>query len=105
MYEAAKKEGKVTLYSMSSRITDIKKTFEEKYPGVELDAYNMKIVEVFEKVQREHQAGINNADVIFVKDSDGTMLNEFLKNEIVYTYVPKDISEKIDEFFTNPFPL
>lgn len=97
LYEAAKKEGKVVVYSMSSRIKDIKATFEEKYPGVTLEGYDMRMAEIFEKVQREHQAGINNADLVFVKDSDGACYNEFIKTNILHNYIPKDIGAKIEQ--------
>jgi iron(III) transport system substrate-binding protein len=97
LYEEAKKEGKVVVYSMSSRIKDIKTTFEKKYPGVTLEGYDMRMAEIFEKVQRENQAGVNNADFIFVKDSDGAVYNEFIKTKILYNYIPKDIGSKIEQ--------
>jgi len=102
LYGAAKKEGKVVIYSMSSRIKNVKADFEKKYPGVIVEAYDMRNTEIFEKIERENAAGINNADVIFVKDSDGTMANNFLKNGIVYSYVPKDIGAKVDDEFKTP---
>lgn len=102
LYAAAKKEGKVVVYSMSSRIKNIKADFEKKYPGVIVEAYDMRNTEIFEKVEREHSAGIFNADVIFAKDSDGTMSNNFFKTGVVFSYVPKDIGAKLDEEFKTP---
>jgi len=102
LYAAAKKEGKVVIYSMSSRIKNIKADFEKKYPGVVVEAYDMRNTEIFEKVEREHSAGIFNADVIFAKDSDGTMSNNFFKTGVVFSYVPKDIGAKLDEEFKTP---
>lgn len=97
LYEEAKKEGKVVVYSMSSRIKDIKASFEKKYPGVELEGYDMRMAEIFEKVQRENEAGIYNADLVFVKDSDGAVYNEFMKTGILHNYIPKDIGDKIKQ--------
>ncbi len=102
LYEAAKKEGKVVIYSMSSRIKNVKSAFEKKYPGVIVEAYDMRNTEIFEKVEREHSAGIYNADVIFAKDSDGTMANNFFKAGVVFSYVPKDIGAKVDSEFKTP---
>lgn len=102
LYAAAKKEGKVVVYSMSSRIKNVKADFEKKYPGVVVEAYDMRNTEIFEKVEREHSAGIFNADVIFAKDSDGTMSNNFFKTGVVFSYVPKDIGAKLDEEFKTP---
>jgi len=36
--EAAKKEGKVVVYSSSSRIPDAAKSFEAAYPGIKVEA-------------------------------------------------------------------
>jgi len=102
LYEAAKKEGKVVIYSMSSRIKDVKASFEKKYPGVTVEAYDMRNTEIFEKIERENAAGIKNADVIFVKDSDGTMANDFYANGVVHSYVPKDIGAKVADVFKQP---
>lgn len=102
LYAAAKKEGKVVVYSMSSRIKNVKADFEKKYPGVIVEAYDMRNTEIFEKVEREHAAGIFNADVIFAKDSDGTMANNFFKTGVVFSYVPKDIGAKLADEFKTP---
>ena len=102
LYEAAKKEGKVVIYSMSSRIKDVKAAFEKRYPGVTVEAYDMRNTEIFEKIERENAAGIKNADVIFVKDSDGTMANDFYARGIVHSYVPKDLGAKVDDNFKAP---
>lgn len=36
LYEKAKEEGKVTIYSISSRITKVANAFMEKYPGIDV---------------------------------------------------------------------
>ena len=102
LYAAAKKEGKVVIYSMSSRIKSVKADFEKKYPGVIVEAYDMRNTEIFEKVEREHAAGIFNADVIFAKDSDGTMANNFFKTGVVFSYVPKDMGATLNDEFKTP---
>jgi len=102
LYEAAKKEGKVVLYSMSSRSKDVKSAFEKRYPGVIVETYDMRNTEIFEKIERENAAGIKNADVIFVKDSDGTLANDFFSRGIVHSYVPQDIGAKVDGSFKKP---
>lgn len=95
LYEMAKKEGKVVVYSMSSRITDVKTSFEKQYPGVTLEAYDMRMPDISDKVKREYQAGVHNADLIFIKDGDGTLYNEYIKTGMLYNYAPKDIAAKI----------
>ena len=49
LYEAVKKEGKVVVYSQSSRIKDVKASFEKQYPGIEVEAYDMGTNEIIGK--------------------------------------------------------
>ena len=91
LYAKAKEEGKVTVYSMSSRFNDVKDTFEARYPGIELVAYDMRNSEILEKFQREHEAGIRTADLLFIKDSDGAVYNEFVKMGLVKGFIPADM--------------
>ncbi|CAN7747099.1 ABC transporter substrate-binding protein [Paenibacillus sp. LjRoot56] len=97
LYAKAKEEGTVVIYSMSSRISDVKDSFESKYPGVKVEAYNISAVDMLEKLIREHGAGVNNADVIFTKDTGGTFTTELLKKGIVHKYMPSDIVSKMSE--------
>ena len=41
LYEKAKEEGKVTIYSISSRITKVANAFMEKYPGIEVEPFDI----------------------------------------------------------------
>ena len=80
----------------------MKAAFEKKYPGVVVETYDMRNGEIFEKIERENAAGIKNADVIFVKDSDGTLANDFFARGIVHSYVPQDIGAKVDNSYKKP---
>ncbi|GAA4830264.1 ABC transporter substrate-binding protein [Paenibacillus vulneris] len=97
LYAKAKQEGKVVVYSQSSRIKDVKATFEAKYPGVKVEAFNLSTNDIVEKVIREQAAGIYNADVIFVKDASGAVSTELTSKKLVHKYVPSDLSEKMVE--------
>jgi iron(III) transport system substrate-binding protein len=97
LYSKAKQEGKVVVYSQSSRIKDVKATFEAKYPGIKVEAFNMSTNDIVEKVIREQAAGIYNADVIFVKDASGAVTTELTTKKRVHKYIPKDLSEKMVE--------
>lgn len=99
LYEAAKEEGKVVIYSMSSRIAAIKDDFEAEYPGVEVEYYDLRMAEIFEKFEREYEAGIRNVDVIFAKDSDGMVYNEFFKEGLLHAYMPEDLVANVDDQF------
>ena len=95
---AAVKEGKVVIYSNSSRWPDVQKTFEAKYPGVKVEGYDISGPELLTKVKKEQQAGIYNVDVLFVGDPP-TRLGEMFypPNKMEWTFVP-------DFFFPNVKP-
>ena len=50
LIDAAKKEGNVVVYSITSRIANAAKSFEAKY-GITVSAHNLKDFELIEKVQ------------------------------------------------------
>lgn len=100
LYEKAKEEGKVVWYSISSRSEKIAEAFNEKYPGVICEAFDISSNELLEKVTREYNAGQHIADVVHIKDQDGSIYNEYVTNKIFYNYQPKDIMSHIDPQLT-----
>ncbi len=89
---AAKKEGKVVIYSNSSRWPDIKKTFEAQYPGVTVEGYDISTVDLILKLDKEQKAGIYNADVILCGDY-ATLVTEMLNppNKELWNFVPDEL--------------
>ncbi|MBQ8143288.1 MAG: ABC transporter substrate-binding protein [Butyricicoccus sp.] len=100
LYEAAKKEGKVVLYSISSRCTKVADAFNAKYPGVVCEPFDISQNELIEKVTREYDAGQHVADVIHCKDLDGSLYNEYVSAGTFYTYLPDDIEAVMDPTYT-----
>jgi iron(III) transport system substrate-binding protein len=52
LINAAKKEGKVVIYSITSRIANAAAAFEKKY-GIKVEAYDLHDYELVEKVSKE----------------------------------------------------
>lgn len=99
LYAKAKEEGKVVVYSQSSRIKDVKASFEAKYPGVTVEAFDMSTNEIVEKLVREQESGVYNADVVFVKDALGVVSSDLVSRGILHAYKPTDIMEKLAKPF------
>ena len=78
LYELAKQEGSVTLYSISSRCGKVADAFNAKYPGVVCTAFDISGSELLEKVTREYEAGQYVADVVHYKDQDGSVYADLL---------------------------
>ncbi len=101
LYEAAKKEGEVVIYSYSSRVTAFGKTFEEKYPGIKVNGVDIDSAEIVTKVIAEQQAKNYNADVIFLKDPS-SVVHELLDRGLAFAYVPSDLVPVVPEHFRDP---
>ncbi len=107
IYEAAREEGKVVIYSLSSRIFDVVESFKAEYPGVEVEASDMTGVDQIEKLTREQSAGIYNVDVLFLANYP-TLINELLPEGLIVNYVPEvlvdgvESAEVIPEQFREP---
>ena len=101
LYQKALDEGgTVTLYSISSRCTKVEAAFEEKYPGIDCVPFDISTNELLEKVTREYDAGQHVADVVHIKDQDGSMWNEYVANKVFYNYQPADIFAHIAPNYT-----
>jgi iron(III) transport system substrate-binding protein len=67
LYQAAKTEGKVMLYTSGDTVEMQKmlKAFETRYPGIKTEFYRAGSGTVLEKLMSEHEAKIYTADVLF----------------------------------------
>jgi iron(III) transport system substrate-binding protein len=91
---AARKEGKVTIYSVSSRTPKLAKKFKEKY-GVEIEAFDISSDVQLEKMRREHKAGVFKVDVLFNNETP-LLFNEFLPKKQVWRFVPDSVSGDLE---------
>ncbi len=102
LYEKAKLEKEVNVYSYSSRVHNFGKTFQEKFPGIKVNGYDMDSTEIVTKVLAEQRSGNFVADVIFLKDPS-TVHHELMQKGLAFTYVPGDIKAVLPEEFQKPF--
>jgi len=97
---AARKEGKVVIYSVSSRIFKLVDKFKEKY-GVEIEGHDIASNVQLEKLRREHKAGVFNVDVLFNQDSP-LLLNEFIDKKLIHNFIPDDSASQLANDEMNP---
>lgn len=64
----AEKEGKVVVYSFTSRIARIEKAFEARYPKIDLVAFDVNSTQQIARLKAESNARISNADVAYISD-------------------------------------
>ena len=100
LINAAKKEGNVVVYSITSRIANAAKGFEAKY-GITVSAHNLKDFELIEKVTSEGANKVYGADFIIAQDS-GRVFGEIIKPGYAYSYVPPDMKSIIPKMYQDP---
>lgn len=100
MIEAAKAEGKVVVYSTTSRISQAAEKFTELY-GIEVEASNLKDGELIEKVSREVSGGISGADFVLAQDS-GRVFGQLINPGHLVNYVPESMKSVIPEHYQAP---
>ena len=101
LYEAAKSEGEVNIYSYSSRVHKFGETFEQKYPGIKVNGYDMDSGDIVTKVTAEQTAGNYVADIIFLKDV-AVVYNVLVAKGLAHNYIPADLKEVIPEKYQEP---
>lgn len=96
----AQAEGKVVVYSTTSRIAKAAETFTKKY-GIEVESSNLKDFELIEKVTKEARAGVTGADFVLAQD-EGRLVGELLDPGYLYNYVPPSVKTLIPVDRQNP---
>ncbi|MFD2236530.1 ABC transporter substrate-binding protein [Aureimonas populi] len=97
----AREEGRVTVYSFTSRIARVETAFEEVYPGVDMVSNDMSSTEQITRLRTEAAAGIANADVVYISDTP-VVITELLESGIVAPYVPPRVADRLAEEFKSP---
>lgn len=101
LYEQARKEGAVTVYSYSSRIHAIASTFEKQYPGIKVNAFDLDGAEIITKVLAEQRARNYQSDLIFLPEV-ATVKHLLMPRGMVFNYVPPDLVTKIPRQYREP---
>ncbi|MDX8354732.1 hypothetical protein [Cognatiyoonia sp. IB215182] len=97
----AQDEGTVTVYSFTSRIGRVETAFEEAYPGIDLQGFDISSTEQIARLKAEAQAGVTNADVIYISDTP-VVLTELLQTGIIAPYVPRRVADRVPDQYKSP---
>jgi iron(III) transport system substrate-binding protein len=102
---AAKKEGKVLVYANSSRIADVKKLFEAKYPGITLEGFDLGGEDAVLKVREEQKAGAYTGDVLFTSSASGDIVMDMLPKKQLWSFVPDSVAPNLPKEAREPLPV
>jgi iron(III) transport system substrate-binding protein len=102
LYKAAKKEGKVVVYSSTSRgPKSLSLGFYKKYPGIKVEWNTIPVYDLIRRFIREQKAGIYYADVIAV--AGYPMQRAVLSpSNMVFPWVPPDLKKVIPQEYQEP---
>jgi iron(III) transport system substrate-binding protein len=101
---AAKAEGKVLVYANSSRIEKAAALWQEKYPDITVEGYDLGGDEAVVKVREEQKAGAYVGDVYFAGGGPDVFGELYPKGYLV-PFVPDDLLSVLPEEARNPFPV
>ena len=101
LYAAAKREGKVVIYSSTSRIFRIEKLFEQRYPGIDLIAFVLSSREQIMRLKAENRAGIGIVDVVYLSDAAASLALA-KSGQTLQQFVPSRLQQSIPLKFRQP---
>ena len=93
LIEAAKREGKVMLYSSMDLPVGEKlgKAFEAQYPGIEVQIERSGSERLFQRIAQEFASNIHAADVI--NTADASHVISWKRNGWLAPFVPEDVAQ------------
>jgi iron(III) transport system substrate-binding protein len=97
----AQKEGKVTILTISSRMSTIKTSFEAKYPGITVETVEMPSVKMIARVTAEQQAKAYVTDVMYMASAP-VVQRDLLDKGYAIRYVPPRLGNELSDEFTKP---
>lgn len=97
LYQAALEEDTLVIYSVSSRIFDVKESFEKEYPGLTVDIRDIRSGDIVKMVLSDYEKYNHLCDLVICSDCDGSLYKELIEPGIVYPYIPWDIAPKMKE--------
>lgn len=95
LYEAAKDEDVLKIYTVSSRLFDVAESFQKEYPELLVEVTYYRAEEILEQLRSNEAAGKNDCDLIFITNGDGTLTEKMIPERLAYKYVPSDIEDKM----------
>lgn len=101
LMEAAKKEGKVTIFgSLQDEVMkDIQKSFEKKYPGIKSTYWRASTTTVMDRAMNEFRTGKASWDVFFT----GVDAMEIMRREGMFLKYQTPASKNFDKQFHHEF--
>lgn len=97
LYKAALEEDTLVIYSVSSRVFDVKTRFEEEYPELTVDIRDVRGDDIVEMVLNNYEKKDYACDLVICSDCDGSLYKKLIEPGVVYPYIPWDIASNVKD--------
>ncbi len=95
LYEAALKEDTLVIYSVTTRMLDVKESFERAYSGLTVDVRDIRQSDIHKALEENYRNRKYECDIAVFTDSDSELSKNLVPNGILYKYTPFDIKDKL----------
>ena len=95
LYEAALKEDVLIIYTVSTRVTKTKESFETAYPGLFVEVRDLRSPDLIDAVTANFEAGKSECDIVICNDCSGDFKSKLIDTGMVVPYLSADIKEKM----------
>jgi len=99
--EAAKMEGRVVVYSDSSRIQNAARAFMKQYPDILVETLDRSVEDIAIRLRKEREEGDYNCDVFFAGDA-ARVMGELLPQHYIWPFIPEEMTNLIDPPYRSP---
>ncbi len=97
LYQKALNEDTLVIYTITTRITEVKESFEKQYPGLHVEIRDVRSTEVVDMVAENAASGRNECDIVICNDNSGELSAKLVDTGLIYPYIPYDIAPKLKE--------
>jgi len=97
----AQEEGRVVVYSFTSRIAEVEAAFEEEYPDIDLVGNDISSTEQIARIRAESQAGTPGADVAYLADAP-VVVTDLVEAGLLRSYVPPRLADSVPDEYQTP---
>ena len=85
LYQAALEEDTLVIYSVSSRVFEVKESFEQQYQGLTVEVKDIRGEDVVNMLQDNYEKENYACDLVICSDCNGRLNRELLEPSILYS--------------------
>lgn len=97
LYSAALNEDILIVYTVSTRLTQVKESFEKKYPGLSVEIRDLRSPDLVDAVWNNYENGRQDCDVVICNDNSGEFKSRLVDTGAVRPYISSSIMNSMEE--------